>query len=44
MEKLKKKEIPLDKSWTIMKNVGQSMDNYLTKLSKISIILTNIGH
>ena len=34
----------IDKSWTIMKNYGQSMDNYLTKLSKISIILTNIGH
>ena len=27
-----------------MENFGQSMDNYLTKLSKISIILTNIGH
>ena len=25
-------------------NFGQIMDNYLTKLSKISIILTNMGH
>ena len=31
----------LDKSWTIIKILGQIMDNYLTKVSKIEIILTN---
>ena len=44
MDKVRRSKNPLDKSWTIIKIFGQNMDNYLTKLSKIEILLTNIGH
>ena len=43
-EKLWTKKYTLDKTWTITKILWQNMDNYLTKLSKIEILLTNIGH
>ena len=42
MKKLWTRKNTLDKSWTRIKILGQIMDNDLTKLSKIEMILTNI--
>ena len=44
MKKYRTRKNTLDKSWTKIKVLGQIMDKNLTKLSKILIILTNIGH
>ena len=43
-EKIRTWEKTVDKTWTIIKIFGQNIDKNLTKLSKILIFLTNIGH